>query len=234
MTGTTRWRWIAWSTPAATFARGRGRITAPGMVTVTGPDGSITSYVARRGIVLNTGTFPAAPPVPGLAETPYSTNRDMVALTELPASLAILGGGAIGCELAQVFATFGVEVTVVEASPRILAMEEPEASAAVQRAFDAAGITVLAGARAQQVEHGPNGFRVVLADGTVTAEQLLVAAGRRNNLQDLGLEHRRSRPRGAGARPGRADAGGRGCLGDRRHHRQRRRSPTCRCTRRTW
>ncbi|WP_405433834.1 dihydrolipoyl dehydrogenase family protein [Micromonospora sp. NBC_00617] len=173
----------------AIFARGRGRITAPSTVTVTGLDGSITSYVARRGIVLNTGTSPAAPPVPGLAETPYSTNRDMVQLTELPASLAILGGGAIGCELAQVFATFGVEVTVIEASPRILAMEEPEASEAVQIAFNAAGITVLAGARAQQVEHGPNGFRVVLADGTVTAEQLLVAAGRRNNLQDLGLEH---------------------------------------------
>jgi len=173
----------------ATFARGRGRIAAPGSVTVTGPDGALSTYESRRGIVLNTGTTPAAPPIQGLADAPYWTNRDAVRLTELPRSLAILGGGGIGCELAQVFATFGVEVTVIEAAPRLLAMEEPEASEAIGAAFDAAGITVLAGARAEQVEHDADGFRVRLADRTVAADQLLVAAGRRNNLQDIGLEH---------------------------------------------
>lgn len=172
------------------FARGRGRITAPGTVTVTGPDGSETAYAARRGIVLNTGTTPSAPPIPGLADAPYWTNRDAVPLTELPASLAVLGGGPIGCELAQVFATFGVDVTVVEAADRILSVEEPEASEAVAKAFTAAGITVHTSARAQRVDHDGDGFRIDLADaGTVATERLLVAAGRRNNLGDIGLEH---------------------------------------------
>ncbi|MEV8639208.1 NAD(P)/FAD-dependent oxidoreductase, partial [Streptosporangium sp. NPDC051023] len=170
------------------FARGRGRITAPGTVTVTGPDGSLTSYAARRGIVLNTGTSPAAPPILGLADTPYWTNRDVVRLTELPASLAVLGGGAIGCEIAQAFAAFGVKVTVIEAADRLLAVEEPEASAAVAKAFAAEGVTVRTSARAERVEHDGDGFRISLADGTVVAERLLVAAGRRNNLRDLGLE----------------------------------------------
>ncbi|WP_425953768.1 dihydrolipoyl dehydrogenase family protein [Xylanimonas sp. McL0601] len=173
----------------ATFARGRGRITGPGEVTVTGPDGRDTTYAATKGIVLNTGTTPAAPPIPGLADTPYWTNRDAVPATELPTSLAVLGGGAIGCELAQVFAAFGVKVTVVEAFDRLLAPEEPEASEAVQRAFDAAGITVLTGARAERVSHDAHGVRIDLGDRTVAADRLLVAAGRRNNLSDVGLEH---------------------------------------------
>ncbi|MEV8631289.1 NAD(P)/FAD-dependent oxidoreductase [Streptosporangium sp. NPDC051023] len=171
------------------FARGRGRISAPGTVTVTGPDGTQTAYTARRGIVLNTGTSPSAPPVPGLADTPYWTNRDVVRLTELPASLAVLGGGAIGCELAQALASFGIEVTVIEVADRLLAVEEPEASAAVAEAFAAEGIRVRTAARAERVEHDGDGFRIYLADGVVTAERLLVAAGRRNNLADLGLEH---------------------------------------------
>ena len=173
----------------ATFARGRGRITGPREVTVTGPDGRGTTYAATRGIVLNTGTTPAAPPVPGLAETPYWTNRNAVQATELPTSLALLGGGAIGCELAQVFAAFGVRVTVIEALDRLLAPEEPEASQAVQRAFEADGITVLTGARAQRVSHDAQKFTIDLGERTITADRLLVAAGRRNNLTDLGLEH---------------------------------------------
>ena len=172
-----------------TFARGRGRITGAREVTVAGPDGDETTYVAAKGIVLNTGTTPAAPPVPGLAEVPYWTNRDVVRATELPATLAILGGGAIGCELAQVAAAFGVQVTVIEAFDRLLAPEEPEASEAVRKAFESDGITVLTGARAQQVSHDGDGFAVNLGDRTLVAERLLVCAGRHNNLTDLGLEH---------------------------------------------
>lgn len=180
----------------ARFVRGRGRITAARTVTVDG-----TAYVARRGIVLNTGTTPSAPPVHGLADAPYWTNREAVRITELPTSLAVLGGGAIGCELAQVFATFGVAVTVIEAADRILSVEEPEASEAVTKAFEGAGITVLTGAKAERVEHDADGFRVVLADRTVATEQLLVAAGRRNNLADLGLEHAGLDPNARGLEP---------------------------------
>ncbi|MGO4257486.1 dihydrolipoyl dehydrogenase family protein [Marmoricola sp. RAF53] len=173
----------------ARFVRGRGRISGPHEVTVTAPDGSTSTYAARRGIVLNTGTTPVAPPVDGLAGTPYWTNREAVRLTELPGSLVVIGGGAIGCELAQVFATFGVAVTVVEVADRIVAPEEPEASRLLAEAFAADGIEVLGGARIERVEHDGDRFSVVLGDRTLTADRLLVAAGRRNNLADLGLEH---------------------------------------------
>ena len=93
----------------ARFDRGRGVLDGPGRVRVDG-----TTYVARKGVVLNTGTRPAAPPIDGLEGTPYWTNRDAVTVTELPASLVVLGGGPIGCEFAQVFARYGVDVTVVE------------------------------------------------------------------------------------------------------------------------
>ena len=87
----------------ARFLRGHGRLAGPGRVTVTTDDGE-QELVVRRGVVLNTGTEPAVPPIEGLAGTPYWTNRDVVQLRELPTSLVVLGGGAIGCELAQAFA----------------------------------------------------------------------------------------------------------------------------------
>ena len=104
--------------------RGTGRIAGPGRVDVDG-----TAYTATRGIVVNTGTTAAVPPVEGLRDTPYWTNHEIIETPELPASLIVLGGGAIGCELSQVMARFGVDVTIVEAADRILALEEPEASA---------------------------------------------------------------------------------------------------------
>lgn len=169
----------------ARFVRGRGRITAPRTVEVAG-----SSFVARRGIVLNTGTTPSAPPVHGLADTPYWTNREIVRATELPGSLVVIGGGPIGCELAQVMASFGVRVTVVEVADRIIAPEEPEASAVLTKAFEAAGIEVLTGVHIDAVSHAEDRFRIELEeDRTLEADRLLVAAGRRNNLGDLGLEH---------------------------------------------
>ncbi|MET3963695.1 pyruvate/2-oxoglutarate dehydrogenase complex dihydrolipoamide dehydrogenase (E3) component [Marmoricola sp. OAE513] len=168
----------------ATFVRGRGAITAPREVTVDG-----TTYAARRGIVLNTGTTPSAPPIEGLAGTPFWTNREIVRVTELPRSMTVIGGGPIGCELAQVFSTFGVEITVVDVADRIIAVEEPEASEVLTKAFGDQGIDVVAGAKIERVEHGAGGFTVVLADREITSEQLLVAAGRRNNLAGIGLEH---------------------------------------------
>lgn len=168
----------------ATFLRGRGRITAPRTVTVDGQ-----AYVARRGIVLNTGTTPSAPPVHGLADVPYWTNREVVKLRQLPTSLIVIGAGPIGCELAQVFATFGVAVTLVEVADRIIAVEEPEASEVLTREFERQGITVVTGAHIDEVSHAGDTFTVQLEDRTLTADRLLVAAGRRNNLGDIGLEH---------------------------------------------
>ena len=169
----------------ATFVRGRGVINGPGRVDVDG-----TAYAATRGIVVNTGTTAAVPPIDGLAGTPFWTNHEIVEATELPASIIVLGGGAIGCELSQVMARFGVEVTVVEAADRILALEEPEASTVLAATFESEGITVRAGVGAERVAHDADAFTVTLADGsTLTAEKLLVATGRRADLRAVGLHH---------------------------------------------
>ncbi|HEY6934054.1 MAG TPA: NAD(P)/FAD-dependent oxidoreductase [Marmoricola sp.] len=165
------------------FVRGHGRLVGPGRVEVEG-----TTYDATRGVLLNTGTEPALPPVDGLADTPYWTNRDAVRLTELPARLAVIGGGAIGCELAQVFARFGVAVTLVEVADRLLAGEEPEASRLVGDAFAADGIQVRTGVKIASVQHADGTFTLDLGDQQVDADKLLVAAGRRPNLPDIGLD----------------------------------------------
>jgi pyruvate/2-oxoglutarate dehydrogenase complex dihydrolipoamide dehydrogenase (E3) component len=168
---------------SVTFVRDTARLAGPGRVEVGG-----TTYVASRGVVLNTGTAPAAPSIDGLEDTPYWTNREAVSLTELPNSIVVLGGGAIGCEFAQIFRRFGVAVTVVEAAERLLALEEPEASALLQKAFVAEGIEVFTGAKIAAVRHRDDMFSLNLGDRQVTADKLLVAAGRRPNLAGIGLE----------------------------------------------
>jgi pyruvate/2-oxoglutarate dehydrogenase complex dihydrolipoamide dehydrogenase (E3) component len=139
-------------------------------------------------VVLNTGTTPALPPVDGLADTPYWTNRDAVRAERLPESMAVIGGGAIGVELAQAFARFGVRVTVLEVADRILSPEEPEASALVAGVFEREGIEVRAGVRIGSVAHDGHRFAVRVGEQSIEAERLLVAAGRRPNLPDVGLE----------------------------------------------
>ena len=166
-----------------TFVRGHGRLTGAGQVEVGGQ-----TYAAARGVVLNTGTEPGVPPVDGLADTPYWTNRDAVRVTELPASLIVIGGGAIGLELAQAFSRFGVTVSVVEVADRILAPEEPEASAVVAGALAGEGIQVRTGVSISTVSYADGAFEVTLGDQTMTADKLLVAAGRRPNLADIGLD----------------------------------------------
>jgi pyruvate/2-oxoglutarate dehydrogenase complex dihydrolipoamide dehydrogenase (E3) component len=171
------------------LARGRGRITAPGEVTVASPGGAPPRvFRASRGIVLNTGTEPAAPPIDGLDGTPYWTNRDAVETEQVPGSLIALGGGAIGSELAQAFARFGAEVTVIEAAPRLLPMDEPEAGALLAKVFAADGIAVHTGVAAAQVSHDGNRFTVQAGGQAMTAGRLLVATGRRNCTAGLGLD----------------------------------------------
>lgn len=168
----------------ATVHHGVARLTGVGQVEV----GEHT-YTARRGVVLNTGTRPAVPPVDGLADTPYWTNRDAVQVTELPGSLVVVGGGPIGCELAQVFARFGVRVTVVQHGDRLLPANEPEAADLLAKVFAEEGIRVLTGVELTRVSYADGGFTLALDSGEeLTADKLLVAAGRTPNLDDLGLE----------------------------------------------
>ncbi|WP_343602949.1 NAD(P)/FAD-dependent oxidoreductase [Mycobacterium sp.] len=167
------------------FVRGRARITAPGQVSVTTEHGEQVFH-ATRAILLNPGTEPAIPPIEGLADAPLWTNRDAVAVEDVPASLTILGAGPIGCEFAQVFARFGSAVTVVEPQPRLLPAEEPEVGDVLAKVFDAEGIQARTGASATKVS--PDATVVSLDDGSaITSERLLVATGRRADLAALGI-----------------------------------------------
>jgi pyruvate/2-oxoglutarate dehydrogenase complex dihydrolipoamide dehydrogenase (E3) component len=168
--------------------RGHGRIIAPGQVAV-----GDNVLRAKRGIVIDTGTAPAIPPIPGLAGTPYWTSHAAIEAEQVPESLIVLGGGAIGVELAQVFSRFGAEVAVVEALGRLLPPEEPEAGALLADVFGGEGIGVRTGVSAQRVAHdarpgrGGAGFTVTLGDGAeLSASALLVATGRRANLAAVG------------------------------------------------
>jgi len=166
------------------FVRGFGRLLGPDRVAVAGRE-----FEARRGIVLNVGTSPAVPPIPGLADVPYWTNRQAVQVEQLPRSLIVLGGGAIGLELAQVFARFGVRVSVIEAMPNLLPMEEPEAGILLAKILESEGIEVRTGRRAVAVEQQGVEIGVTLASSDrIVAERLLVAVGRRANIADIGLE----------------------------------------------
>jgi pyruvate/2-oxoglutarate dehydrogenase complex dihydrolipoamide dehydrogenase (E3) component len=163
--------------------RGHGVMTGPGQVSV-GDD----RLRARRGIVINAGTAPAVPPVPGLAGTPFWTNREIIEAESVPQSLAVLGGGAIGTELAQVFARFGSLVSVVEAAGQLLPLEEPEAGELLAGVFDADGIEVRTAVAASSVSHDGGRFTITLADGAeLRAERLLVATGRKSDLAGLGV-----------------------------------------------
>jgi pyruvate/2-oxoglutarate dehydrogenase complex dihydrolipoamide dehydrogenase (E3) component len=184
--------------------RGTGRITGPGEVMVTMaasgdhadpgnavPGNSAQQDVvvlrAKRGIVINTGTEPAIPPIPGLAGTPFWTNREAIRATEVPASLIVLGGGAIGVELAQVFARFGAHVTVVEAMGQLVPLEEPEAGELLAAVFEAEGIGVRTAVSASEVRHDGAAFEVTLDGGErLSAGELLVATGRRPSLAAVG------------------------------------------------
>ena len=167
--------------------RGHGTIIAPGRVAVGGD-----VLRARRGIVIATGSAPVIPPVPGLAGTPYWTNHAAIQAEQVPESLIVLGGGAVGVELAQVYSRFGARVTVAEAAGRLLPAEEPEAGALLADVFGREGIGVRTGAKAERVAYdaGPGdraGFTLTLAGGAeVTGSALLVATGRRASLAAVG------------------------------------------------
>jgi pyruvate/2-oxoglutarate dehydrogenase complex dihydrolipoamide dehydrogenase (E3) component len=166
------------------FLRGYGRLVGPNLVRV-GED----TYEATRGVVIGVGTAPFIPPIDGLAGTPYWTNREAIEADALPASLLVLGGGAVGLELAQVFARFGVRVSVAEVLDRLVAEEEPESSALAAKALAADGVDVHTSVTIEEIGYAHGEFQVGLADGTtMRAEKLLVSAGRRADLAELGLE----------------------------------------------
>jgi pyruvate/2-oxoglutarate dehydrogenase complex dihydrolipoamide dehydrogenase (E3) component len=147
------------------------------------------TLAARRAVVIATGTEPLVPPIPGLREARPWTNRQAVTAEEVPASLVVLGGGTVGVEMADAFASFGSRVTVIEAGPRVLAREEPFAGDEVCAAFAAAGIEVRADTRATAVSRIDGRVTVELDDGSsVSGDEILVAVGRHILSADLGLD----------------------------------------------
>jgi pyruvate/2-oxoglutarate dehydrogenase complex dihydrolipoamide dehydrogenase (E3) component len=165
----------------AKLVRGEGKLVDPRTVEVGGE-----RYVARQSLVIANGSTAAIPPIPGLDTVDYWTNRQAAVPRDLPISLAVLGGGAIGVELGQAFARFGSKVTVIEASPRFLGLEEPEAGAALRPHLEADGIELVVGDPCVGVEKGDGGSGAVLnlkSGARVVADRLLVATGRRANFE---------------------------------------------------
>ncbi len=167
------------------LARGHARITGPRDVEV-----DERRHRARRGIVVAAGSSPAIPAIEGLSEVSYWTNREAIEATEVPRSLVVLGAGAVGLELAQVFRRFGSEVTVVEQTAGPLPAEEPENREALARVLKEEGIELVTGVTATSVFEAGGSVFVALDDGReLMRERLLIATGRRANIGGLGVEN---------------------------------------------
>ena len=166
-----------------TVIEGRARLVGGKTVEVNG------SRLTAENIVLATGSRPVTLPIEGLDGVDHLTNENIWDLDELPERLGVVGGGAIGCELAQTFARFGTKVTQWEVMDRLLVIEEPEASEAIERVFAAEGIEVRKGNFMSGIKP-LGGPRAVLDAGTnpVEVDHVLIAAGRSPNTADLGLE----------------------------------------------
>ena len=165
---------------------GEAKVTSPYSVEVNG------QTLRTRAIVIASGSAPSVPPIPGLEETGYVTSDTLWDLTELPARFVVLGGGPIGCELAQSFARLGSRVTQVEMLPRILSREDPEISEQLAAHFSREGINVLTGTQAVQCLH-KEGEKTLLCkrDGErmeIPFDHLLVAVGRKARTEGFGLE----------------------------------------------
>jgi len=165
---------------------GAARVTSPYSVEVNG------RTLTTRSIILATGAAPFVPPIPGLDQVPYLTSDNLWELRELPRRLVVLGGGPIGCEMAQAFARFGSAVTQVEMAPRLMGREDAEVAEFIRERFAAEGIRVLTGhaAREVRVERGRNTLLCESGGESVEIDfdAILVAVGRRPRTAECGLE----------------------------------------------
>jgi pyruvate/2-oxoglutarate dehydrogenase complex dihydrolipoamide dehydrogenase (E3) component len=188
----------------AETARGSARIVDRGRVEIRDEDGG-TRTVGAREVVVAVGSTSKVPSLPGLADIPYWTNVEATLTRHLPPSLVVLGGGPTGSELAQVFARFGVPVTILQSGDRILPRDHARNSEAVAAALTADGVTVRTGVRATRVRAGAgaDGAHVIDLDDGSTAEgaEVLLAVGRDFPVGDLGLERYGIDPKERGSLP---------------------------------
>src|SRR6185312_9749481 len=148
------------------------------------------THTARRAVVIAVGSGAAIPPVPGLREIAPWTNRQATTAKAVPQRLTVLGGGAVGCELAQAWASLGAAVTLVEAEPSLLPGEEPFAGEELAAALSDGGLELRLGATATQAARADAGEFTLTLDGgeAIVSDELLVAVGRAPHTGDLGLE----------------------------------------------
>lgn len=166
-----------------TIVEGHARFIAPDSVRVG------EEVFAAPSIFINTGARAAVPAIDGIAHVPYLTNVSALELEEVPKHLVIVGGGPIGLELGQVYRRFGAAVTIIDGGARLLPREDEAVGDAVHAILEGEGIELRLGARPAAVSSDPAGVKLVLASGdTVVGSHLLLAAGRRPNTDDLGLE----------------------------------------------
>jgi pyruvate/2-oxoglutarate dehydrogenase complex dihydrolipoamide dehydrogenase (E3) component len=180
--------WLAGAGVA--LVRGHGQLTGPKTVELTAPNGETSTLTANHAVVLATGTVATVPPVPGLREAHPWTSREVTNAEKAPRRLIVLGGGVVGCEMAQAMRGLGAEqVTIVEHGPRLLSNTEPAASEQLRTSFEEAGITVLTDRKATEVRRPAAEVTLVLDDGReIVGDELLVAAGRTPASDALGLE----------------------------------------------
>lgn len=164
-----------------------GTLLGVGRIRADSP-GSAGRVINARGVVLALGSRPGIPTIPGLGDVEALTSETLWELKEAPASMIIVGGGAIGCELGQALARLGVSITIVELAPRLLSNEEPEAAAVVEEELRALSVAIHTGVGVASAERSAAGVELTLADGTrIEAERILVAAGRTPNSDRAGL-----------------------------------------------
>jgi dihydrolipoamide dehydrogenase len=173
----------AYDEMGVTVVKGDGRLAGPGRLRVDDVE-----FSAER-ILLSTGSDPVIPPIEGLSDAGYWTNREATALQEIPASTVVIGGGPAGVELAQFLRRFGSRVAVADGADRLASREDPEVCALLRGGLEADGIDVHTGVQATRVDRDGDEYVVTLNDGAeLGGERVLVAAGRRPRSHDLGLE----------------------------------------------
>jgi dihydrolipoamide dehydrogenase len=166
-----------------TVIRGRGRVARPGVVEVDGAEYGYTD------LVVATGSEPITPDVEGIGEVPTWTSDEALTCPDLPRRLIVLGGGPVGCELSQIYAAFGSQVTLVEAADRLLAAEAPFIGDLLADVLRRMGADLRLGVGATRAERTESGLRLHLSDGGhIDADRILIAAGRRPRVADLGLD----------------------------------------------
>jgi dihydrolipoamide dehydrogenase len=196
-----------------TLIRGTGQVTEPGSIEVTmagrgrrgqpGPAGPAGKTVlGYADLVIATGSEPLAPPVEGLTDVPTWTSAEALSSQDLPRHLIVMGAGPAGCELTQIYAAFGSQVTLIEAEPQLLPDEAPFAGEILSDALRRTGADLRLGSPVVKAAPMDKGLALILADGTsLDGDRILLATGRRPRLAGLGLDKLGITPSAAGALP---------------------------------